>query len=82
MDLMTLVIAAVLVLVLAGVLIGLFFALRGGQTTPAPQKSAAGTADLVEIARLERDKETNMLMVVVDGKLYANASSPIEGLLG
>jgi len=74
MDITTIVIAAVLVLVLAGVLIGLFFALRGGKNTPPVQQPSAGRADLVEIARLERDKETNMLMVVVDGKLYASAS--------
>lgn len=75
MDIMTFAIAAVLVLVLAGVLIGLFFALRGGQNKPPAQQPAAGRPDLVEIARLERDRETNMLMVVVDGKLYASASN-------
>jgi hypothetical protein len=75
MDIMTIAIAAVLVLILAGVLIGLFFALRGGQNNPPAEKTAASRPDLVEVARLERDKGTNMLMVVVDGKLYANASN-------
>lgn len=75
MDTTTIVIAAVLVLILAGVLIGLYFALRGEQNKPPAQTPAVGRPDLVEVARLERDKETNMLMVVVDGKLYANASN-------
>lgn len=75
MDITTISTAAVLLLILAGVFIGLFFALRGGQNNRPPQKPKGGPADLVEIARLERDKETNMLLVVVEGKLYANASS-------
>lgn len=74
MDVMTIVIAAVLVLGLAGLLIGLFYALRGGKYNSTSQKPTAEPSDLVEIARLERDSETNILMVLVDGKLYANES--------
>lgn len=79
MDLMTIVIAAVLVLVIAGILIGLFFALRGGQKSPPPQKPGAGHPGLVEVARLGRDKTTDMLLVVVDGKLVTRASELSAG---
>jgi hypothetical protein len=75
MDLLTLAIVAIMILIMAGVLIGLFFTLRSSKSNPTEQKTASNRPDLVEIARLERDKETNMLMVVVDGKLYANASN-------
>jgi hypothetical protein len=74
MDMMTILIAGVLFLILAAVLIGLYFALRGGQNSPAQQKPGAGPADVTEVARLERDKTTGMLMLVLDGKLYAKAS--------
>lgn len=75
MDLMPIIIAAILTLAFAGVLIGLYFALRGRGKAPDAPKSTTGGVELVEIARLERDKTTEMLMVVVDGKLYASASS-------
>lgn len=75
MDITTILIVAVMLLIMAGVLVGLFFTLRADKSSPAEQKPTSAQPDLVEIARLERDKETNMLMVVVEGKLYANASN-------
>lgn len=79
MDLTTLVIAAILALVMAVVLIGLFLALRGGKSNSTPQKPAAGQSNVREVAHLGRDKTTDMLLVVMDGKLVTRASDLSAG---
>lgn len=74
MDINTIFLAALLFLIVAGVLIGIYFALSSGQKKRNQRRPAAGREGLVVVARLVRDKVTNMLMIVMDGDVYSKPS--------
>ena len=79
MDFMTFAMFAVLALIISVVLIGLYFVLRGGQKKRTSQKPVAGREGLVVAARLVRDKQTGLLLVVMDGNLYTRVSELSAG---